>query len=166
MPTAKELPRSRRLSLLLPKNFPAKVFLSREAGVTQKIPRVLERLFAKILMIFSEPPQNVEVHLLKSDSMRQLNKRFRQKNKTTDVLSFVSREPQLLGSIVIDVEVAKIQAKQYQHSVDREITDLFVHGVLHLLGLDHQNKKDAEQMKQYEKFFGGILDQIGGRDIC
>lgn len=92
--------------------------------------------------------------------MQELNRRFRQKNKPTDVLSFSARDPSLLGSIVIDIDTAKSQAKGFKHSVEREIEDLFVHGVLHLLGLDHQNKKDADRMKQYEDYFGSILDQI------
>jgi probable rRNA maturation factor len=93
--------------------------------------------------------------------MTELNRRFRQKNKTTDVLSFSTRDAHLLGSIVIDIETAKAQADDYGHSLEREIHELFIHGALHLLGMDHQTKRDALRMKEFETFFGSILDQVG-----
>ncbi|MDB5038515.1 MAG: metalloprotease, partial [Bacteriovoracaceae bacterium] len=72
-------------------------------------------------------------------------------------------DPHLLGSIVIDVDTANSQAVEFKHSLEREIYDLFIHGVLHLLGFDHQTKSEALQMSQYEKYFESLLDQIGKR---
>ncbi|MBN8554510.1 MAG: rRNA maturation RNase YbeY [Deltaproteobacteria bacterium] len=110
----------------------------------------LKKLYQKILISQRAPIQDVEVAFVKSPIMKQLNRQFRQKNKTTDVLSFHSSIPDLLGSIVIDLAVAKKQAREYQHSIKQEILELFIHGVLHLLGFDHEKASDAKKMKAQE----------------
>lgn len=156
----RESRKSRRLSLLLPKESAARVIISRSTGVVSLPPKSIQRLYGRILKEFSIANKDIELHLVTSEVMKDLNWRFRQKNKTTDVLSFNSRDASLLGSIVVDVAVASVQAKVYKHSLQREIYDLFIHGTLHLLGLDHHTRRDALQMKQYEDFFGSLLDQV------
>lgn len=105
--------------------------------------------------------------LFTTDSEIQIiNKTYRKKDKATDVLSF----PQIdyknigfvaptLGDIVISVETAKVQAKKYEHSLTKEIDRLLVHGILHLLGYDHENvpKNEAQRMRRKEKL---ILNKI------
>jgi probable rRNA maturation factor len=91
--------------------------------------------------------------------MRTLNLRYRGKDRTTDVLSFSFREgsfahiqPDFLGDIVISVPVAARQAGQAGHSISREIDILFVHGLVHLLGYDHElNEREALRMKRRER---------------
>jgi probable rRNA maturation factor len=99
----------------------------------------------------------VDLYLTKSPEIKALNKRYRGKNKATDVLSFPSGQNGLLGSIIIDVQTAKKQAKFYKHSVRRELQELFVHGVLHLLGHDHEKPEDAAKMKKQEEKFNKTL---------
>ncbi len=77
--------------------------------------------------------------------MRSLNRRYRGKDRTTDVLSFSLREgtfpriqPNVLGDIVISVPAAARQAAEAGHPLIREIERLLVHGLLHLLGYDHE----------------------------
>ena len=72
--------------------------------------------------------------------MRGLNKRWRKKDRPTDVLSFPSGEkaPGFLGDLVIDVPYAARQARARRHSLTRELKILLAHGVLHLLGYDHE----------------------------
>lgn len=77
--------------------------------------------------------------------MRTLNREYRKKDKTTDVLSFPAEDGDErvkrsgpLGDLVISVPQAKRQAKEYQHSLDQELIRLIVHGFLHLLGYDHE----------------------------
>lgn len=106
----------------------------------------------------------VSVTYVNSAEMTKLNSRYRKKRKPTDVLSFpapisfqLSAE---LGDIVICENVAKKQAKQRGHSLKDEATILLVHGILHLIGYDHERSlEDAESMKRAE---GKILGALGG----
>jgi len=91
--------------------------------------------------------------------MRSLNRRYRGRDKTTDVLSFSLREgsfshiqPQVLGDLVISVPVAVRQATEAGHSLNREIVMLLIHGLLHLLGYDHETGEgNARKMRQREQ---------------
>lgn len=89
-----------------------------------------------------------ELIIIDDDEMVRLNNTYRKINKTTDVLSFVNDfdEEQSLGDVFINYDKAVIQAKDYEHSLVREIIFLAVHGYLHLIGYDHETKQDANEM--------------------
>ena len=78
------------------------------------------------------------VALVSDRRMRALNRQFRGKDHATDVLAFPSDERGFLGDIVIAEGVAKRQAKDYGHSLKIEVQTLTLHGLLHLLGYDHE----------------------------
>ena len=95
----------------------------------------------------------VSVTLTNNDYIHQLNRKYRQIDRPTDVLSFAlneSEEPDIengpdinvLGDIILSVERAEEQAADYGHSLRREIAFLTVHGMLHLLGYDHMEEAD------------------------
>lgn len=107
----------------------------------------------KILQHFKSPHSEVELRFVSSREMRQLNFHFRGKDKSTDVLSFPVRRGPLLGSIVIDMVTASLQALDLGHSIRREVDELYIHGLLHLLGFDHERKKDAKIMTKHEFYF-------------
>jgi len=93
------------------------------------------------------------VVLVDDDSMRELNKTWRGKDATTDVLSFAMREgeyaelnPQLLGDVVISVPAASRQASRARRTTVDEVTMLLAHGLLHLLGYDHQTPSTHRDM--------------------
>jgi len=98
------------------------------------------------------------VVLLTTDrTIRRLNQRFRNKDKATDVLSFrgtvltdqgLSFENDYLGDIIISVERAQRQALEKEHNLETELRILIIHGVLHLLGHDHET--DQGQMRRKE----------------
>ena len=91
----------------------------------------------------------VEVNLVGDKLMRELNKNYRGKDQTTDVLSFAWREAgdkKNLGQIFISYPQIKRQAKEYGVPVKQEFTRMLAHGVLHLVGFDHLNEKDAKRM--------------------
>ncbi|ATB68936.1 putative endoribonuclease [Sulfurospirillum diekertiae] len=102
-------------------------------------------------------PKEVELLIIDGQSMQELNLAHRGIDKTTDVLSFpIDDFPHApLGSIVINHELAAQKAKELGHSVEEEITLLFIHGMLHLLGFDHEidhgemRVKEEEWIKQY-----------------
>ncbi|MCL2356949.1 MAG: rRNA maturation RNase YbeY [Defluviitaleaceae bacterium] len=106
----------------------------------------------------------VSVSLVSDDEMRELNKKYRDKDAPTDVLSFpLSEEPPRriflsFGDIVISTETAARQAEEYGHSFERELSFLTVHGVLHLLGLDHEvSPTDAAVMEEIQDEIMGSL---------
>lgn len=96
-------------------------------------------------------PKEVELVIIDGKSMHELNLEHRGMDKTTDVLSFpVDDFPHApLGSIVINYELAEQKAKELGHSTEEEITLLFIHGMLHLLGFDHEI--DSGEMREQEK---------------
>lgn len=88
-----------------------------------------------------------EISLLITDdeTIHNLNKEYRQKDKPTDVLSFPMDDEVLLGDIVISIDTAKKQAEEREINIDREAAFLFIHGLLHLLGYDHETSAEDEK---------------------
>ena len=111
------------------------------------------------------PDAEVSVLLIGDGGMRTLNRRYRGKDRTTDVLSFPLREgkfsrvqPHLLGDIVISVPAAARQAKAAGETLLNEIDRLLVHGFLHLLGYDHERGEvEARRMEARERRLRGTL---------
>jgi len=95
--------------------------------------------------------KDIELILTTDEEIQKLNKTYRNKDKPTDVLSFPLEEmPGMpLGSIVISIDTAKRGAEEFGHSVEDEIKLLFIHGLLHLLGYDHET--DNGEMRQKEE---------------
>ncbi len=108
----------------------------------------LER-FARELR--TEVARNREFHCLVTGDaeIRSLNRQFRAKDITTDVLSFPSGAPDPLGDIAISLGRARAQARERGHSIETEVSILMLHGLLHLLGMDHE--VDAGQMARAER---------------
>jgi len=92
--------------------------------------------------------------------IRTLNNKYRGIDKPTDVLSFSLQEgaikspevecDKLLGDIIISVETAQRQADNLNHSMEKELTVLLIHGLLHLTGYDHEKDKDYKIMREKE----------------
>lgn len=96
--------------------------------------------------------KDVELIFVDSKKMQEINLEQRKQDKTTDVLSFPLEnitEKLPLGSIVINAELAKFKAKELGHSYEEEISLLFIHAMLHLLGFDHE--VDQGEMREKEK---------------
>jgi len=90
------------------------------------------------------------------DQLRRLNREFRGRDYATDVLSFPG-EP---GEMAISFDAAKRQAAEYGHSVAEEIAILMLHGMLHLLGMDHET--DGGEMSRAERKWRGRLGLPAG----
>lgn len=106
--------------------------------------------------------ENTEVSLVFVDDqyIRSLNSKYRGVDSPTDVLSFAMLEGEdmpgqeeelILGDVVISLETARRQADEYGHSFQRETAYLTVHGVLHLLGYDHQEEEERAEMRRKEE---------------
>lgn len=94
--------------------------------------------------------------------IHRLNRQYRGKNKPTDVLSFPLADalhPHLLGDVVISTETAVRQAKRRSLSLQEELQTLLVHGILHLLGYDHEvSRSEAIRMHRKEREVKVMLD--------
>ena len=118
-----------------------------EAGARRLRPWIEELLGA-----LAPDGSGLVVRFVSDREMRQLNRSFRQKDKTTDVLSFpggMTADGHHLGDVVISVPVARRQASEARHSIDRELKVLILHGLLHCLGHDHET--DNGEMERLEK---------------
>lgn len=136
----------------------------------RKIKKVLNFALKVIEVNFSAFSVNIKI--INSEEIKKLNKKFRQIDKVTDVLSFpyfdlkkgknfdtktLSKEINLedglicIGDIAICKELAIIQAENYGHSYKREVCFLALHGFLHLLGFDHREDSDEREMDEIVK---------------
>ncbi|HBG22803.1 MAG: rRNA maturation RNase YbeY [Syntrophaceticus sp.] len=116
----------------------------------------------------------VSMVLCDDQQMADLNSRYRGIPDTTDVLSFPMLDSEdefvdftdevLLGDIVISVPRALEQADEYGHSLVREMVFLSIHGLLHLLGYDHQTEDERKNMRAKEKKVLGIIGLIEEHD--
>jgi len=95
--------------------------------------------------------RDLELITTNDENIKQLNKEHRGVDKATDVLSFPLEDIDFmpLGSIVISIDMAKKVANTLNHSVDDEINLLFIHGLLHILGFDHEI--DSGEMREKEE---------------
>lgn len=104
----------------------------------------LERLVGEL----APDSRSLGVRFCGDREMRRTNLRFRNKDKTTDVLSFPGDEGHL-GDILISVPTARLQAESAGHPVERELRILLLHGILHCLGHDHET--DQGEMERLER---------------
>lgn len=116
----------------------------------------------------------VSVALLSDEEVRRLNRRYRRKDRPTDVLSFPAaaetvspraRASRPLGDIAIAKGVAARQARQYGHSLGVECRVLALHGLLHLLGYDHETDRGEmsrleERLRREAGLTAGLLDRV------
>lgn len=131
----------------------------------------------KDLLIFAADKEFIQtgelsVTFVDNEKIQEINREYRDKDRPTDVISFAMEEmgegemeihyddeaPRMLGDIIISIQKAEEQAKEYGHSVKRELGFLALHGLLHLLGYDHENEADEKVMFDKQK---EILDAYG-----
>lgn len=137
-----------------------------ETEICGEILAFLEQILAKL------SAKNVELLLVSDDEIRALNREFLGRDYATDVLSFPldfseiaescldSANPAILGSIVISLNFAKSYAKAHNHSLQTELAILFTHGLLHLLGYNHESDNGEHRKKERE-----ILAQFGIKSL-
>lgn len=120
-----------------------------------------------LLKAFDLEEGELSVVLCDDAFIHPLNRDWRGKDKPTDVLSFAQREGDeadpddpVLGDVIISVETAARQAGERGHSLGHELRVLLVHGVLHLLGYDHEVDEEAEEMEALERDLLGELPAL------
>jgi rRNA maturation RNase YbeY len=142
------------------------VEIVRRGAGTKFDSRKLKETATEILKLLGERRAELSVALIGNGEMRKLNARYRKKDYPTDVLSFPAAAGipgglQLLGDVIISVDKAKEQARERGRTLDAEMITLIIHGVLHLLGYDHERSvKDARIMGRLEKkIYNALCDR-------
>ncbi len=151
------------------------VILASAGKSYKKLGPKIKLLTSKLLKVVKRSDFCVEVYLVSNGTMRKLNKKYRGKDKTTNVLSFVSPKgfvrppgtPAGLGEIYLAPDyiagtLSKSSARNVRENrknaeftrkkaLERELSDLLIHGFLHLLGFNHEKKNDRIKMQKAEK---------------
>jgi probable rRNA maturation factor len=114
----------------------------------------------KILKILDCVDKEISLSFVDDENIKQLNKQYLGRDKATNVISFSLQEgeysdinPQIMGDIIVSVETAQRDAIKGNLTVTQEFEFLIIHGILHLLGYNHENttKKETNKMRQKEK---------------
>ncbi|MCL2100150.1 MAG: rRNA maturation RNase YbeY [Fibromonadales bacterium] len=105
--------------------------------------------------LLKKEKKNVSANIILCDDIKQreLNKKYRKLDRTTDVLSFAWNEPELLGEIYIAKGQVKKQAPLYGNTYYKELKRVLIHGLLHLCGYEHRNKNERKIMRERELLF-------------
>ena len=136
-----------------------------EKDLSEEILQAVQKVGEYILKYENlEGDFEISLTFVDDEEIQNLNRDYRQKDAPTDVLSFPMLEiedfdnledfaqfgPILLGDIIISMPTAKNQAKEYGHSIKREIAFLLCHSMLHLLGYDHIDEDERVQMEKMQ----------------
>ncbi len=130
--------------------------------------RSLSILAQRMLDGMGEPDAELSLEFVGDGRMRQLNRQYRGKDRPTDVLAFSMREANspattLLGDVVISLHTAQRQAADRGWSLEQEIVRLLIHGILHLLGYDHErSEREANRMRRKESAIVRSLGRLPG----
>jgi probable rRNA maturation factor len=135
-------------------------------GISGKAPGVNRTQFHQwaraALHHLGQTQAELSLALVTDPEIHTLNRQYRGKDKPTDVLSFPladELQPFLLGDVVISVETAARQAQRRDHSLREELQTLLIHGILHLLGYDHEvSRPEAVRMRRKEREVKAVLE--------
>ena len=120
---------------------------------------LLKKTLIKTMEYLNIENRHIDITFINDSQMKMLNRKYAKKNISTDVLSFSVEgyDKELLGNIFISLNYAKKNTFKNSNSLVKEVKILCIHGILHLLGYNHSNKKSEKVMfdlqeKLYEKF--------------
>jgi probable rRNA maturation factor len=128
--------------------------------------RKVRKIASAVLRLVEQNQAELSLALVGNAEIQRLNAEYRKKDYPTDVLAFAGEDSppgsvRLLGDVIISIEKAQEQASDRGIGLDEEMATLVIHGVLHLLGYDHERSpKDARIMKRREKeIFRGLCER-------
>ena len=133
---------------------------------THRLKKITNNVLKLVLEEKGRIGAEVSIVFVDDGEMRNLNRNFRGINKSTDVLAFPMNDgkfaninPQLLGDVVISVPTARKQGEANGYSMERELSILLIHGVLHLLGYDHQSAREEATMRELESEYIMLVEE-------
>lgn len=143
------------------------ILINKEVKSREITKKFLELSVAKILQELNLKNVEVSITLTDDKTIREINKQWRGKDKPTDVLSFPQEETigykyKLLGDVIISLPYAKKQAEDIGFTLKEEIIRLLIHGILHLLGYDHERSKEDEKIMfdLQDKIFEKVIYEL------
>ncbi len=147
---------------------PEDLQLPEAMGSLEEMENIVRRAVEITGPLYDVENSEVSVTLTNDEHIHSLNREYRGLDRPTDVLSFAfvdSEEPEIedgpetevLGDIIISLERAWAQAQEYGHSMERELSFLTVHGMLHLLGYDHMEEEERMEMEEEQRYIMGKL---------
>lgn len=128
----------------------------------------LKNVARKILSVSGCPDAQLSVLIVNDRQIQEINRAYLQRDKPTNVISFPMQEgdgagvhPDLLGDVVISAETARRDAAEAGRSFESELYFLLLHGILHLLGYDHErgSQADADRMEAREREIFALLSE-------
>lgn len=119
---------------------------------TKALLALLDSILQTLLQDLNLPSKSCELLFVDNAKIASINAEFRGVQSPTDVLSFPleSEFSPILGSIIISVEYAQKVSQQLKHTIEEEIALLFIHGILHLVGFDHEIDNGEQRAKEEE----------------
>ena len=142
------------------------VHLRKRRGLFKVDTRKLRRRAERLLKLLEKSDCELSILLTGDEEMAELNRAFRKRNRTTDVLAFSQLEGrrghlhrEVLGDVVISLPTAKRQAREQKHTLMDELIVLLVHGTLHLLGHEHEgtDRQTAAAMRREQERLVALL---------
>lgn len=123
-------------------------YFNQQSEDTTQYETILNKVFKDIV-----ESKSMQVIFVDNAQIHEINKTYRNVDKPTDVISFPNDdlEDDSIGDIFISIDQAKLQAKDYGHSIEREIGFLAVHGYLHLIGYDHDTVENEAKMFELQE---------------
>lgn len=144
-----------------------KILINKEVYDREITKPLIKKITQEILKNLNLDNVEISITLTDNETIRNINKEWRRKDKPTDVLSFPQGETvgyryNVLGDVIISLPYAKKQAQDIGHSYKEEIVRLLTHGILHLLGYDHEtNEEDAKVMFELQdEIFQKVIDEL------
>ncbi|MDP6981039.1 MAG: rRNA maturation RNase YbeY [Myxococcota bacterium] len=126
--------------------------------------RLFKQRARAVLRLLGHAKSELSIGLVDDAGIRELNRDHRGRDRATDVLSFSLVEGDhalfrgnLLGDVVISLDTAKRQARERHRSLDQEAARLLIHGVLHLIGHDHEDDEGHRRMRAEERRLSAVL---------
>ncbi len=127
--------------------------------------RALKHAAQRLLTAVGEGDSSLSIVLVGDERIRDLNREHRGKDKPTDVLSFSlvenGHEPageRMIGDVVISIDTARRQAAGYEAPLQRELYRLLIHGILHVLGHDHEQPGERREMEREERRLAAAIE--------
>jgi probable rRNA maturation factor len=144
------------MKALVVNDTPAKIS---EKALQQQVKNISQLLAQRNILSPELNQKEVTLVFLDKLAAKKLNWQYRQKDKPTDVLSFESVDPESVGELVFCPDVLEVQAKEHNQTFEQELGLMLIHGILHLLGFDHETgpEDEAKMMGIQNEIFAEIF---------
>ena len=147
--------------------------LQNNQNICQVDSHTLKDHAGKFMQALGRQDDELSILLVDDENIQNLNRQHRNIDAATDVLSFPQMDDDefishMLGDVVISVETAERQAAEHHFSLEQELALLLLHGLLHLLGYDHERSPEEEQVmkKKTWELFGLVFPGVQPSDAC